>query len=610
MELGAGDTVAWMGEMPPDGDCPVMVCKIWPIATGCRAGGEAGAGPQVEEKWKFSGVPPQMSDPVCKNLRMNVAFDPSHATADAFRGKSSENSLGNRFSSSSSRKTARSLYRSTQIETDTMKNHTAPSTIATVFPAGFESETRQGDTCISGVYSSGEEFDSMRAETEAFWGEVPAESAEAGEEEEDHSSEKTIPHSALQAICRSLGRYPVMDRNEELECAKAMHEHRRNLIGELGRSALGVDALLKVLCENGERAGGGWCDDFVKLNDAFEHAQGATGPDKRERARRRWESLRSALVQEIQDKKIPAHLLEGAVETVQGAVGDIQKALREIQSHGADEGAVREFYRETARAIWMPEDELSSHVRALHRELAGMKKEREKLLCSNQRFVISCVKKFNRGRIPLEDLIQVGNALCLSAIDKFDPAKGNRFCTYLGVVLDMGIRREIDNLSRTVSLPVRVCEKLRKLSAIKKQLTHDGVLEPSVELLARRMGIPEKEVRDLEHIDRDTVSIDQPAVPDSKRTHADRLEAAGCWWESFHGEENRAWEFVKPCLKLMNCSQRRVISAFFEDESVAGKSEDQVADALGLSLSQVRAFLRGALAVVEGFYRARRQAVA
>ncbi len=53
-----------------------------------------------------------------------------------------------------------------------------------------------------------------------------------------------------------------------------------------------------------------------------------------------------------------------------------------------------------------------------------------RLVTSNLRLVVKVARDYQRGRVPLIDLVQEGNLGLLQAVEKFDPEKGVRFSTY------------------------------------------------------------------------------------------------------------------------------------------------------------------------------------
>ncbi|HBZ97631.1 MAG TPA: hypothetical protein DEO57_07280, partial [Phycisphaerales bacterium] len=55
---------------------------------------------------------------------------------------------------------------------------------------------------------------------------------------------------------------------------------------------------------------------------------------------------------------------------------------------------------------------------------------KEHMIRANLRLVVSISKQFTRSGIPLLELINEGNLGLIRAVERFDPAYGNRFSTY------------------------------------------------------------------------------------------------------------------------------------------------------------------------------------
>ncbi len=69
------------------------------------------------------------------------------------------------------------------------------------------------------------------------------------------------------------------------------------------------------------------------------------------------------------------------------------------------------------------------HALAVRARL-GDASARQKLVRHNLAFVVSFARKYRRGTVRLEDLVQEGNVGLLRAVEKFDPEAGTRFLTY------------------------------------------------------------------------------------------------------------------------------------------------------------------------------------
>lgn len=72
----------------------------------------------------------------------------------------------------------------------------------------------------------------------------------------------------------------------------------------------------------------------------------------------------------------------------------------------------------------------------------GDEAAREQLIRANLRLVVSIAKQRQKQfRLPLEDLIQEGNAGLIKAVRKYDPTRGNRFSTYASFWIVQFMRR-------------------------------------------------------------------------------------------------------------------------------------------------------------------------
>jgi RNA polymerase primary sigma factor len=147
---------------------------------------------------------------------------------------------------------------------------------------------------------------------------------------------------------------------------------------------------------------------------------------------------------------------------------------------------------------------------------AGDDEARNILARSNLRLVVSIAKKYV-GRSPdltLLDLIQEGNLGLFKAVDKFDWKKGFKFSTYATWWIRQAITRALADQSRTIRIPVHMVETIAKYKQVSRRLAQALGRDPQPEEVAIEMGIEVDKVYQIEKINQDTLSLENPIGSD------------------------------------------------------------------------------------------------
>lgn len=214
------------------------------------------------------------------------------------------------------------------------------------------------------------------------------------------------------------------------------------------------------------------------------------------------------------------------------------------------------------------------------------RRAREELINGNLRLVLSVIQRFtNRGENP-DDLFQVGCIGLMKAIDHFDVSQGVRFSTY-GVPMIIGeIRRYLrDNNTIRVSRSMR--DVAYRAMQAKEKLTAEKGSEPSVEEIAKAIGVKrENVVLALEAIV-EPVSLYEPVFSDGGDTIY-VMDQVG------DKNDDRNWLdeiALKQAVNDLNEREKHILSLrFFQ-----GKTQMEVASEIGISQAQVSRLEKAAL---------------
>ena len=150
--------------------------------------------------------------------------------------------------------------------------------------------------------------------------------------------------------------------------------------------------------------------------------------------------------------------------------------------------------------------------RLAYRIAEGDQKALDKLIKHNLRFVVYIVRKMTAwkySRMPLEDLLAMGNEQLTIAARRWTPTNNARFATYARSFIEKGVKRELDNTANIIRLPVNIMEAVKKMSYNKRALTQVLGREPKISEIATMMGVDDERVRQLQtYLTREPVSLE------------------------------------------------------------------------------------------------------
>lgn len=225
----------------------------------------------------------------------------------------------------------------------------------------------------------------------------------------------------------------------------------------------------------------------------------------------------------------------------------------------------------------------------------GDQKAREEFVNGNLKLVLSVIKRFYGRGENLDDLFQIGCIGLIKAMDNFDLSQNVQFSTYAVPMIIGEIRRYLRDNN-----PIRVSRSVRDLAyralQAKEKIIKEKQNEPTVEEIAKELGVTKEEVvMSLDAI-QDPVSLQEPVynegsesiyimdqVKDSKNT--DEL-----WAENIT---------VAEAMKKLNKREKTIISKRFFD----GRTQMEVAEEIGISQAQVSRLEKSAIERIKKMYK-------
>jgi len=143
---------------------------------------------------------------------------------------------------------------------------------------------------------------------------------------------------------------------------------------------------------------------------------------------------------------------------------------------------------------------------------------REEFVKANLRLVVTMARRYDRGGMPLADLIQEGNLGLMHAVSRFDYRRGLRFSTYACWWIRHAIGRALADKARAVRIPVHMLEAQQQLEKVRQQLIRELGRQPTPQEVAKAARVPLAKLNQMHrYLMGQPLSLDKPVHEDDDR---------------------------------------------------------------------------------------------
>jgi RNA polymerase primary sigma factor len=302
----------------------------------------------------------------------------------------------------------------------------------------------------------------------------------------------------LAAYFRQLAEHDLLSPEDERELSQGIEDTEILTWERALARPDAVNALLALVEPNLEQP-----VKFPKLQKAVEDCQ---------KAKRKDPKLQKKLVAAANEAAVQLRALDLDRVHIDAVLRELYRA-REAALAGTETWWTEGTSRDAGQYL--------DEVRQAHRDAANL---RDEFVRANLRLVVTMARRYDRGGMPLADLIQEGNLGLMHAVSRFDYRRGLRFSTYACWWIRHAIGRALADKARAVRIPVHMLEAQQQLEKVRQALVGELGRPPTPQELAKAARVPLAKLNQMHrYIMGQPMSLDRPVHDDDDRSFGDTI---------------------------------------------------------------------------------------